>query len=97
MLTEFLASQNGHKFEDKLDPDTIEFTSPDFGFNNPLQFENELDPTDPDMNGWRKLMDCIATYPKYQRLHNYIQFVNNKKLAGMFAKQVTSSWVRAGT
>jgi hypothetical protein len=26
--------------------------------------------------GWRKFMECVSLFPKYERVKNYIDFVN---------------------
>jgi hypothetical protein len=30
--------------------------------------------------GWRKFMNCISSDPKNERVKNYIDFVNHKKI-----------------
>ena len=84
LVTEFACGQNGKKFMDKLDPDSMEFTFPDFGFNNELEFEEGDE--DGAVFGWRKFMDCVAIDPKYERVQNYISFINDKKWK-IFQKQ----------
>lgn len=84
LVTEFACGQNGKKFMDKLDPDSMEFTFPDFGFNNELEFE-EGDEYGA-VFGWRKFMDCVAIEPKYERVQNYISFINDRKWK-IFQKQ----------
>ena len=65
-LTEFIVNNKGHTFDEKLDPDAIDFSAPDFGFSDVLIYEDDIDMTlDDSINGWRKLMDCIALYPRY--------------------------------
>ena len=84
LVTEFACGQNGKKFMDKLDPDSMEFPFPDFGFNNELEFEEGDE--DGAVFGWRKFMDCVAIDPKYERVQNYISFINDKKWK-IFQKQ----------
>lgn len=100
-MIEFLVNQEGNSFEGKLDPDKIGFPSPDFGFNNELNFEEsdqdykesayyktakspfqyksnlktESDSgssleneTRMSTSPWRKFLDVVATYPKYERV-----------------------------
>jgi hypothetical protein len=69
---------------DKLDPDSMDYTFPDFGFNNELEFEEGDE--DGAVFGWRKFMDCVAIDPKYERVQNYISFINDKKWT-IFQKQ----------
>ena len=62
----------------------MEFTFPDFGFNNELEFEERDD--DGAVLGWRRFMDCVSMAPKYERVQNYIGFINDKKWK-IFQKQ----------
>ena len=32
---------------------------------------------------WRKFLDVIGTYPRYERVQNYIAFINAKKVQSM--------------
>jgi hypothetical protein len=84
LLTEFVCGQKNNNFTDKLDPDNMEFTFPDFGFNNELEFEERDD--DGAVLGWRRFMDCVSMAPKYERVQNYISFINDKKWK-IFQKQ----------
>jgi hypothetical protein len=84
LVTEFACGQNSKKFMDKLDPDSMDFTFPDFGFNNELEFEEGDE--DGAVFGWRKFMDCVAIDPKYERVQNYISFINDRKWK-IFQKQ----------
>ena len=85
-ITEFFAGQEGHKFDGPLDPDKVHYSAPDFGFNNALTFEDddEFEVEGDDGNaGWRKFMDCVSMFPRFQRVQNYIGFINEKKLKGL--------------
>lgn len=84
LVTEFACGYRGKKFMDKLDPDSMDYTFPDFGFNNELEFEEGDE--DGAVFGWRKFMDCVAIDPKYERVQNYISFINDKKWT-IFQKQ----------
>lgn len=93
IITEFFANRetNALKNETRLDPDSMPFAIPDFGFNNELSF-NDLYYSNMASEGmafegfigWKKFMDCVSMYPRYERVQNYIQFVNEKKLEGLF-------------
>jgi hypothetical protein len=80
-LTEFMVTRNGNKnlLKDKLDPDEIGFSQPDFGYNYDLDFDQEKDPQI-DGGGWSRFMDCVSLTPRYERVRNYIEFVNQKKI-----------------
>ena len=69
---------------EKLDPNTVRFKLPDFGFDWRLDFEEQ----DEEVSGagWRRFMDCISIFPKHERVQNYIEFVNKKKVK-KFARQ----------
>ena len=84
LVTEFACGYRGKKFMDKLDPDSMDYTFPDFGFNNELELEEGDE--DGAVFGWRKFMDCVAIDPKYERVQNYISFINDKKWT-IFQKQ----------
>lgn len=56
------------------------FARPDFGFNDYLTFEQ---PSSGGSHSWKKFMDCFAIVPKYERVKNYIEFVNNKKVENL--------------
>ena len=80
-LYDFLKKDFGDPFGGKMiDPDDVDFQSPDFGFNNDLIFEdNSNDGTQQYSSNWKYIMDYAMPFPKFQRVSNYIQFVNNKK------------------
>jgi hypothetical protein len=60
--------------EERLDPDSVEFGQPDFGFDSTVNFEwNNEESAD---KGWRRFMDCVSLFPKHERVKNYIEFVN---------------------
>ena len=81
-LTEFLATKQGNPniLNEKLDPDVIGYNQPDFGYDCSLSLSH-INPDDYEGLGWRKFMDCVATYPKYERVQNYIDLVNQKNIA----------------
>ena len=99
-ITEFQSNLEGNSLKDKLDPDTIEFNAPDFGYNNFLSFDEDTndevsryqiescksnnDLPDMHINGWKKFLDFISLYPKHERVQNYIQFMNGKHLEKHF-------------
>ena len=80
-LTEFLVTKEGNKSlgDTKLDPDDVGYSQPDFGFNYDLDFEQVKD-NEVSGAGWRRFMDCVSVSPKYERVKNYIDFVNTKKI-----------------
>ena len=75
-ITEFFVNQDrSHKFNsNKLDPDIIQYSKPDFGYNDFMTFEDE------ETKGWLAMMDCVAILPKCERLRNYIDFIHRKKI-----------------
>jgi hypothetical protein len=71
-VTEFNAGHEGHSFDEKLDPDKINFTAPDFGFNEVLNFEED-ETVGPDgeflgFAGWKKFMDSVSLFPRCERV-----------------------------
>lgn len=79
-LAEFMVSKKGNPLitDCKLDPDNLGFPQPDFGFDYDFDFdENSL--TD-NARGWKRFMDTMSVFPKYERIKNYIDFVNQKKI-----------------
>ena len=58
VLTEFLSSHKGNEMVDKLDPSNLEYSVPDYGFNNFLEFAD--DEENGGVFGWRKFMDCVS-------------------------------------
>lgn len=80
VLGKFLAQDSADPFKGQpIDPDNIEYQCPDFGFENHLNFA--LDDEDEQLKGnfsgnWKFLMDYASPFPRFERLKNYIQFVN---------------------
>ena len=64
---EFLLSKESqkHTWSEKLDPDSILFKHPNFGFNNELDFEDD---EDSGRNNWLKFMSCVSANPKNERV-----------------------------
>jgi hypothetical protein len=77
-LTEFVVSKQKSiltSSEERLDPDNIPFSQPDFGFDYDFEFN------DAAANGgaeqyWKQLTNLVSLYPRYERVKNYIDFVN---------------------
>ena len=64
-------------FATDIDPSKLRFTIPDFGFSDTLNYGKEGSAT---KNIWQLLYDQIKKLPKYQRLHNLIlELVEKKK------------------
>ena len=74
-------SKNGNAslVNDKLDPDNIGFNQPDFGFDYDFDFEENQ--SSGAQRGWKRFMDTMSIFPKYERVKNYIDFVNQKKIS----------------
>ena len=71
----------GDPFDGKpIDPDKMEFQSPDFGFNNHLIFEDNSGHCGKYSSNWKYIMDYATLFPRFERVTNYITFVNSKKL-----------------
>ena len=81
LLTEFLVSKNGNPVlsTERLDPDSLGFNQPDFGFDYDFDFDDAQ--TTGSQRGWQRFMDTLAVFPKYERVKNYIDFVNQKKIS----------------
>ena len=63
----------------KIDLGAVSFKRPDFGFNDSISFDEES----PDFSSsrfWRKFLDTVSPFPQYERVHNYIGFIQEKKL-----------------
>lgn len=60
--------------KERLNVDEIGYQMPDFGFN--YNFSFVLEDEKLQGAGWRKFMDCVSIFPKYERVKNYIDFVN---------------------
>ena len=79
LLYKFIQKDYGDPFLGKaIDPDDVEFNAPDFGFNNYLVFDEKTEEGMYSPN-WKYFMDYQNPFPKFQRLQNYIQFVNEQK------------------
>lgn len=82
-LTEFLCSKNGNPelVDTRLDPDDIKCSYPDFGYDQILSFSGDENDEDAYKgSGWRRFMDCVSVNPKFERVRNYVNFVNQKKI-----------------
>ena len=74
MFYKFIQQDFGDPFKaDKVDPDSMIFAHPDFGFNNTLTFGEETG------NGWRNLQRNVGVLPLFERLSNYITFIKDQK------------------
>lgn len=78
-------SRNGNPnlVTQKIDPDEIGYAQPDFGFDTQLSFDyfdNQSEDQDFQGTGWNKFKDCVSMFPKYERVKNYINFINQKKI-----------------
>ena len=81
-LYSFLGRDYGDPFKGQIimDPDKMEYSSPDFGFDNFLCFDNVKESKPGDFSsGWRLLQDYSSPFPRYERLKNYINCVNEEK------------------
>ena len=81
-LTEFLCSKNGNQklVDNHLDPEEIRYAFPDFGFDSTQNFQDLNQDNDYGGKGWQKFMDCVSLYPKHERVKNYVNFINQKKI-----------------
>jgi hypothetical protein len=77
MITEFTVDYHKTpKVDQRLNSDYVKFKRPDFGFNDYMTFdENEYDA----LSGWNKLIPLLSIFPKYERVNNYINFIQEKK------------------
>ena len=73
MITEFTVDyQKSARADTKLNPDYVKYKRPDFGFNDYMTFnENEYNA----LSGWNKLIPLLSIFPKYERVNNYINFI----------------------
>lgn len=78
-----------------LNPDTMPYARPDFGFNDYMSFD-EID-FNAGMNGWRKFLDCFSLVPKYERVKNYIEFIHDKKIQKLRAEIPESALLKFKT
>lgn len=78
--TEFIVTRTGNRqlYNDKLDPAEIGYGYPDFGYN--MEFDYNIPEEEFEGSGWRKFMQAISPNPKNERIKNYIEFVNHKKI-----------------
>jgi len=61
-----------------LDPAEIGYGYPDFGYN--MEFDYNIPEEEFEGSGWRRFMSAISPNPKNERIKNYIEFVNHKKI-----------------
>ena len=91
-IVEFFANTDAKDFTtgQPLNPDTMDYAMPDFGFDNKLAYEmhalEKLSKTD-EKCGWKFLMDTVAAYPKYERVQNYIKFIKSRKEMGLLTNK----------
>ena len=69
----------------------MEFQNPDFGFNNDLIFEDNSQAFSKYSSNWKYIMDQITLFPRFERVKNYIQFVNEQKTLDEFKKYSKSN------
>ena len=56
----------------KFDPTELEFQYPDFGFDNPVSYNDGA-------LGWSVFLDYINVGQKFQRAHNYVKYCTDRK------------------
>ena len=79
LLYKFLGKDYGDPFKDKdIDPDDMNYQSPDFGFDDHMVFEEEPQ-TGSYSHGWKCIGDYVSRYSRFERVVNYIKFVNKQK------------------
>ena len=79
-LFNFLQKDYGDPFKGKaIDPDMVEFNSPDFGFDNELMFEEKNDGIGNYSSNWKYFMDYTKKNPRFERVNNYIKYVIEQK------------------
>ena len=84
MIYGFMQRDFGDPFKGQsINPENTEYKNPDFGFNNHLNFE---DPNEERLktygglsNNWRYVMDFAERAPRFERVRNYINHVNEQK------------------
>ena len=54
-----------------INPDTMKYKRPDFGFNDFLTFDEESN----EDNLWSRLIDCVKNNPEQERLQIYIRLM----------------------
>ena len=68
IYTEFSVKNLAQCLDEVMDPSTLPYKMPDFGFNTNLAFEE----FEEGLFGWRKFMDCVSVSPRFERVQNYI-------------------------
>ena len=99
-LYSFLKKDFGDPFKGKLvNPDKLKYSSPDFGFDNFLNFDQvDMSKAGEFSPGWRLLQDYSSPFPRYERLKNYINCVNEEKFRADAKKfQKANSFRRTST
>ena len=73
-FAEFVARGEGDPSLRKpnFDPTELEYQYPDFGFDNSVSY-NE------GQAGWNVFLDYIKPQAKFQRAHNYVKYVTDRK------------------
>lgn len=80
LLYRFLKKDYGDPFNGEvIEPETQEFAAPDFGFNNELIFEDKNVSHGGYSSYWKYFMDYASPFPRFERVKNYVQFVNEQK------------------
>jgi len=80
LLYKFLSKDFGAPFKDKdIDPDDMNYQSPDFGFDDHMVFEEEDAGSAGYSHGWKYIGDYVSRYSRFERVANYIKFVNKQK------------------
>ena len=83
LLFKFLQKDFGDPFMgEPIDPDQMDYSCPDFGFDNYMIFDDKSK-VGLFSSLWKYLMDYAAPFPRYERLKNYIEFVNEQKLQNL--------------
>ena len=79
LLYEFLQKDYGDPFKHNKDPNEYKYKSPDFGFDNDMTFEEN----DGNVSRWwRYFLDLLQNqFPKFERIKNYIDFVNETNMS----------------
>lgn len=80
LLYKFLVKDFGDPFKEAvIEPEDQEYAAPDFGFNNELIFEDKGQSLGGYSQYWKYFMDYASPFPRFERVKNYIQFVNEQK------------------
>ena len=77
----FVQRDFGDPFKgENIDPEKVIYKCPDFGFNNLLNFNDPVEERKKMKSGlsnnWKYVMDFAQMEPRFERVRNYITFVN---------------------